>query len=66
MSLFSLQGRIGKEQVLPVLQQLLSYQQEKQEVDSKSSWLQNLFGAKAHSGEEQWADIEAMSEDCFS
>lgn len=62
MSLFSLQGRIGKEQVLPVLQQLLSYQQEKQEVDSKSSWLQNLFGAKAHSGEEQWADIEAMSE----
>ena len=36
LSLFSLQGRVNKEQVLPALQQLLFYQQQKQEVDSLS------------------------------
>ena len=34
LSLFSLQGRVNKEQVLPALQQLLFYQQQKQEVEN--------------------------------
>ena len=61
LSLFSLQGRVNKEQVLPALQQLLFYQQQKQEVDSSSRWFEDLFGNKSHPGEEQWDDIEVMS-----
>ncbi|WP_431433084.1 DUF4011 domain-containing protein [Bacteroides hominis] len=62
LSLFSSQGRVGKEHVLPALQQLLFYQQQKQEVDNNSRWFQDLFGNKAHPGEERWDDIEVMSE----
>ncbi|MBW9278584.1 DUF4011 domain-containing protein [Bacteroides fragilis] len=62
LSLFSSQGRVGKKHVLPALQQLLFYQQQKQEVDNNSRWFQDLFGNKAHPGEERWDDIEVMSE----
>ena len=43
------------------MQQLLFYQQQKQEVDSSSRWFEDLFGNKSHPGEEQWDDIEVMS-----
>ena len=49
-----------KNKFLPALQQLLFYQQQKQEVDSSSRWFEDLFGNKSHPGESM-DDIEVMS-----
>lgn len=58
LRVYTLNGKFPDEQMSDLLQRLVNYQSEKNEIDNNRSLLDSLFASKAKSDKENWVDIE--------